>query len=71
MGNDELHRRALAAYFKMGGQDQPNAAMSGVATVKGLKYVVLQNIRGTLAVYRVKNDGALRRMKRWPSKLEK
>jgi hypothetical protein len=31
-----------------------------------LRYVVLQDGHAVLAVYRVRKNGALRRMKRWP-----
>ena len=37
---------------------------------KGHIYVVLTNAREVVAVYRVKNDGALRRLRRWPRELE-
>jgi hypothetical protein len=33
-------------------------------------YVVLENVNGVLAVYRVRNDGMLRRMRRWPKAIE-
>ena len=66
--NDDLLRRAFAAWFRTGGMDQP-ANTSGVEAHEGHQYVVLRNVRGTLAVYRVKNDGMLRRMRRWPSAL--
>jgi hypothetical protein len=29
----------------------------------------LRNVRGIMAVYRVRNDGALKRLKRWPEGL--
>lgn len=60
-----LFRRALVAYFRTGGTDQPSND-GGVTEHDGLLYVVLSNAHRTLAVYRVHNDGALRRMKRWP-----
>lgn len=73
MDDDDLTRRAFAAYFRTAANegamvDQP-ANTSGVRTHKRKHYVVLENARGVLAVYRVKNDGALRRMKRWPEAL--
>lgn len=70
VSDPDLLRRAYAAYFRAGGTDQPNVQDSGVEKHKGLKYVVLRNVRGTLAVYRVKADGALRRLKRWPEALD-
>jgi hypothetical protein len=66
MDTQDLLRRALAAYFRTGGTDQP-ANTSDVAQHAGLRYVVLRNVRGPLAIYRVKNDGMLRRLKRWPA----
>lgn len=65
---DELTRRAFAAYFRTGGTQQP-AKSSGVVERDGKRYVVLNSARGVLAVYRVRNDGMLRRMRRWPSDL--
>jgi hypothetical protein len=32
----------------------------------GLHYIVLQDGHAVLAVYRVRNNGALRRMRKWP-----
>lgn len=65
----DLTRRAYAAYFRAGGTEQP-ANTSGVVEHEDKLYVVLHNVRGTLAVYRVRNDGALKRMRRWPSAVE-
>jgi hypothetical protein len=66
---EELTRPAFAAYFRSGGFDQPSSD-SGVAEVDGRTYVVLHNVRGILAVYRVRGDGALKRLRRWPAELE-
>jgi hypothetical protein len=38
--------------------------------VDGRKYVVLRNVSGILCVYRVRTDGRLKGLKRWPSALE-
>ena len=76
--DEQLLRRALAAYFRS--KDLTLASISvpqhsKVETYRGLKYVL---IRGqpdrrakpeTWVVYRVRNDGMLRRMKRWPAYL--
>jgi len=67
-------RRAFAAYFKTAEADggipiQP-ANTSGLRSHDGHDYVVLENANGVLAVYRVRNDGVLRRMKRWPVQVE-
>ena len=67
--DDDLRRRAFAAWFRTGGTDQP-AQSSGVVVHKGLVYVHLHSIRGTLAVYRVDNIGRLKRLRRWPSELD-
>lgn len=65
--NQELLVRAMSAYYRAapGGQsDQPSPGASGVEKRKGLKYVVLRNVNGVLAVYRIRNDGMLKRLKR-------
>jgi hypothetical protein len=36
----------------------------------GRRYVVLQNVNGVLAVYRVRHDGILKRLRRWPKDIE-
>ena len=72
MSDEDLLRRAFAAYFRAGdSMDQPGATASTVQKHKGLRYVVLRNNYRTLAVYRVKADGILRRLRRWPKELEK
>jgi hypothetical protein len=40
---------------------------SCVEQIAGKQYVVLRNVNGVLAVYRVRNDGVLKRLKRWPA----
>ena len=70
---DDETKRAFAAYFRypQAGAilDQPDSA-SGQVEWQGKKYVVLFNIRGTLAVYRVRTSGALKRLARWPKEIE-
>ena len=66
---DDLTRRAFTAYFRSGGTDQPSGGPA-TTTHGGKQYVVLRNARGLLAVYRVRNDGMLKRLRRWPSALE-
>jgi hypothetical protein len=61
----DLTRRAFAAWFRTGGTDQPDAG-SGVVEHQGRRYVVLRNVNGVLAVYRVRHDEVLRRMRRPP-----
>jgi hypothetical protein len=67
---DDLTRRAFAAYFRGASHDidQP-ANYSGPAEFEGRQYVVLRNVNGTLAVYRVRTSGALKRLRRWPREL--
>jgi len=67
--DDDLTRRAFAAWFRSGGTDQPSNA-SGVVEHDGKDYVLLLNVTGTLAVYRVTNQGQLKRLKRWPAELD-
>lgn len=67
--DEDLIRRAFAAYFRAGGTDQP-ANESAVVERDGKRYVVLRNVRGTLAVYRVRTSGALKALRRWPGEIE-
>lgn len=65
-------RRAFAAYYRgPGGELRPHPANdSGFETFKGKEYIVLRNVNGVLAVYRIRNDGTLKRLKRWPEEVE-
>jgi hypothetical protein len=70
----DLTSRAIAAYFKQGKRggvvlDQPSND-SGPMSVGGHDYVVLHNCNGVLAVYRVRTDGMLKRLKRWPTEID-
>ena len=65
----DLEKRAYAAYFRAGGNLQPNARDSGERKYKGLHYVLLRTGADILAVYRVRNDGVLRRLRRLPKGL--
>ncbi len=67
--NQDVVSRAFAAYFRAGGRDQP-ASSSGERRHEGKDYVVLENINGTLAVYRVRPDGILKGLRRWPAEIE-
>ena len=74
MDEDDLTRRAFAAYFRYVKAkniipDQP-ADHSGAATAGGKRYIVLRNANRVLAVYRVRNTGMLKRLDRWPKELE-
>jgi len=67
---NSLERRALAAYFRdTSSVDQPSGDPER-HTVGGKEYIRLSNIRGTLAVYRVLNNGNLKRLKRWPVEID-
>jgi len=70
--NDMFTRRALGVYMHSSGAPaHPLLAMSGADTdMKGRRYVVLRD--GSIdicAVYRVRNDGRLKRLKRWPAEV--
>lgn len=65
---DALTRRALAAYFRSGGGEQP--VSFGVERHGKLNYVALRSKKGLLACYRVRNDGLLKRLKRLPAGVE-
>ena len=66
----ELIRRAFAAYFRSGANQQPDASASNTVVHEGKTYVVLTNVNGILAVYRVLNDGGLKGLRRWPKGVE-
>ena len=73
-GNEPLINRAFAAYFREAARegyapDQP-ASTSHLCELDGKQYVVLHNVKGVLAVYRVRNDGVLKGLRRWPAELE-
>jgi len=67
--DDDLNR-ALSAYYGNDGMDEPSKAASGVVKHDGLDYVCLRNSHRTLAVYRIRNDGSLKRMRRYPKELD-
>jgi hypothetical protein len=51
--------------------DYPSSEASGEEEIGGKQYVVLRDAGGgTMAVYRVRNDGMLKRLKRWPSVID-
>ena len=77
MGNKNYRGRAFRAYFQ-GMLRRPRGELpldelpSRVfeETVAERAYVVLCNWARTVAVYRIKRDGFLRRLKRWPKGLD-
>lgn len=70
--DEELERRALAAYFRYteGIVDQPTAGGVNVRELEGLRYVTIANGHRLLACYRVRHDGKLKRLVRVPSEIE-
>jgi hypothetical protein len=70
--HDLFTRRALGAYtHACGAHANALLAMSSADTdMKGRRYVVLRDGGIDIcAVYRVRNDGRLRRLKRWPAEV--
>ena len=67
---EDLLRRASAAFFRSGGTMQPNMSQSDVFDLKGKIYVVLASGK-IMAVYRLRNDGVLRRLRRYPKDITK
>jgi hypothetical protein len=71
----DLEARALAAYYRTAkGSDGAAIQPSPPVTVehKGLQYIVLSNIKGLLAVYRIRTvngESVLKGLKRWPKDL--
>jgi site-specific DNA-cytosine methylase len=66
----------MSAYYRSGHREGLSdeqitipANTSHVAEAAGKQYVVLENVNGVLAVYRVRNDGILKGLKRWPQEL--
>jgi phosphosulfolactate phosphohydrolase-like enzyme len=66
--------RATAAYYRaasvqgFGQINQPGEIREQTHDEKS--YVTLHNTNGTLAVYRINNNGSLRALKRWPPALD-
>jgi hypothetical protein len=69
--DDRLVKRAIAAYVRTSEAASPELPSdSGVADLDGKIYVVLENASRILAIYRVRNDGMLKRLRRWPIELD-
>ena len=72
--DDGLIRRAIAAVARdaarLGGEMIQPSKESCVQEVSGRRYVVLVNVSGIIAVYRVRPDGILKGLKRWPKELD-
>jgi hypothetical protein len=74
--DEDLLRRAYAAWFRDCDdrriiKDQPASPDSAVERHRGKYYVVLRNVRGVLKVYRLRPNGALKGLKRYPKALDK
>jgi hypothetical protein len=71
---DDHLTRAMAAWFrgrKAGTVPQyPQRERSMVVTAHGLDYVVLGNGCQVLGVYRIRPNGALKLLRRWPRDVE-
>jgi hypothetical protein len=72
---DDYVPRALAAWYRGSKtgltRAYPSEALSAQVTLPdGKAYVVLANSYGVLGVYRVRPQGVLRLMKRWPKAVE-
>lgn len=61
MSGKILIQRAIAAYLKAGGPDQPGKGSEEV-NIDGISHVVLRNVKGVLAVYQLDSKGILRRL---------
>ena len=71
MDEDDLMRRAIAAYYRFDGGETrpPDVKESGVEIIEGRRYVALRDINGLLKVYRVLPDGVLKVLKHGPAQL--
>ena len=68
MNDIDLKRRALATYYRLryGNFDMPFTPEPQVVELDGKRYVVIYGNGIRREVYRVRNDGVLRRLRRWP-----
>ena len=62
--------RALSAYFRVFGSSSGQPSRPAGVVVDDRQYVVLFNVNGVLAVYRIRNDGALKRLRRYPKAID-
>lgn len=62
----DLGPRAMAAWFRSGGRDQPAGPIME-HEIGGKRYVVLENCNGLMAVYRYRLEiDRLKALRRWP-----
>ena len=57
---DHMGELALRAYFRLRGGEADQPDRPEVVKLRGKQYVILRNVRGVLAVYRVYATGQLR-----------
>jgi len=71
---DDLKRRAFAGYWKYARAGQPHASFdeteAAVHEIGGKLYVTLTSGKVRVAVFRVRNDGKLKRLVRVPLELQ-
>lgn len=68
--NTDLLSRAYAAYFRSGAVDLPSNGSDEIG-FGGKTYVVLRNVHGILAIYRLLKCGQLRRLRCYPAGLDR
>ncbi len=70
--NEPLINRAFAAYFREAAREgailQP-ASTGHLCEFRGKRYVVLGSGADSCRVYRVRNDGVLKGLRRWPREI--
>jgi hypothetical protein len=74
MATGDYLARAMAAWLRGSttgvAPQYPHHAMSMEVTVHGKEYVVLANSAQVLGVYRIRPNGVLKLLKRWPKAVE-
>ena len=68
--NTDLLSRAYAAYFRSRAVDVPSNGSDAIV-FGGKTYVVLRNVHGILAIYRLLKCGQLRRLRSYPAGLDR
>lgn len=64
---DNLISRAISAYYRWGFDPNNNPIdTTSLITIKNKDYVICKKDSELMAVYRVRNDGKLKRLKRLP-----
>ena len=61
--------RAIETYLRHRGTEPPTTPQT--VEIRDKSYVVLSGVRGILAVYRIKPDGYVRRLVRYPRALNR